>query len=90
MTPAQHATEASNLLTQAAAGLAPAVPTSPEHAQLVRLAWVHATLATAAGTGTDYTEAEALLAQAATGVDPGQHRARLIEMAAVHATLASA
>lgn len=61
MTPAQHATEAANLL---AATTAPA--DSITGRRNARLAQVHAVLSTKAGTGSNYTSAETELTFAAT------------------------
>jgi hypothetical protein len=80
MTPEQHATAADAELNKSTAPGA-RVETRTRYA---RIALVHAVLATKAGTGSDYTDAETLLAAgAASDWSP-----YLLDQALVHAHLA--
>ena len=77
MTPAQHATAAAQALTDAKTPVYNGIP----HA---RLAQVHAVLSKKAGTGTDYTTAEQLLASA-----EAPWSTHLLDQALAHAHLAA-
>ncbi|GGM58562.1 hypothetical protein [Microbacterium saperdae] len=78
MTPTQHGTAVTTFLTREA-DTSLTAPLDDEHLA----AEIHATLSVAAGTGTAYTTADALLAEAEA--KPAGLRRRLLRLARLHA-----